>query len=109
VIGDNRKYCVALLTLDAEELEKWAKTENVSLPTREQWTGDERINALMKHEVEAVNQHLASYEQVKYFRILPNDFSPETGELTPSLKVKRKVITQRYGPLIDEMYTSASR
>jgi long-chain acyl-CoA synthetase len=51
-----------------------------------------------------VNKHLASYESIKYFRILDRDFSQETGELTPSLKVKRKVVTERYRDLIDQMY-----
>jgi long-chain acyl-CoA synthetase len=106
VIGDNRKYCVALLTLDAEELAKWAAAERIALPPREQWTQDARLNALMKAEVDAVNAQLAAYEQLKYFRILPHDFSPETGELTPSLKVKRKVITARFAPLIEAMYAT---
>ena len=54
--------------------------------------------------MDEVNRHLASFESIKYFRILPGDFSPESGELTPSLKVKRKVVAQRYGPVIEEMY-----
>jgi long-chain acyl-CoA synthetase len=54
--------------------------------------------------VAAANQHLASYESIKYHRILPHDFSVETGELTPSLKVKRKVINERYHGIIEEMY-----
>ena len=55
-------------------------------------------------DLAAVNQQLASWESVKYVRILPTDFSTETGELTPSLKVKRKVVTERFRNLIDQMY-----
>jgi len=61
---------------------------------------------LIDREVQEVNKQLASYESVKYFRILPRDFSQEAGELTPSLKVKRKVVTERYRDTIEEMYRS---
>jgi long-chain acyl-CoA synthetase len=103
LIGDNRKYCVALVTLDADEIRRWARGEGL--------TGDPvalaahpKVADLVKAEVEAVNQHLASYESVKYFRIVAQDFTQETGELTPSLKVKRKVVNQKYADLIEEMY-----
>jgi long-chain acyl-CoA synthetase len=105
VIGDRRRYCVALLTLDAAEVETWAAKQGISLPAdRAAWAQDERVRALIESEVAAVNRHLASYESVKYFRIVPREFTVETGELTPSLKVKRKVIAERYKDLIDEMY-----
>src|SRR2546430_12623969 len=61
-----------------------------------------RSRALVESEVGEVNRQLASFESIKYFRILPGDFSPESGELTPSLKVKRKVVAERYRPLIEE-------
>ena len=51
-----------------------------------------------------MNRHLASFESIKYFRILPHDFTPEGGELTPSLKVKRKVVAERYRDTIEDMY-----
>jgi len=105
VIGDRRKYCTALLTLDYDEVDAWARQQGVTLPgDRSQWSTDERVAALIDTEVAAANQHLASYESVKYHRILPHDFSVETGELTPSLKVKRKVINERYHGVIEEMY-----
>ena len=63
-----------------------------------------RIRELVERDVQEVNKHLASYESIKYFRILDRDFSQESGELTPSLKVKRKVVTERYRDLIDQMY-----
>ena len=62
------------------------------------------MRALIEREVGEVNRQLASFESIKYFRILPGDFSPESGELTPSLKVKRKVVAERYRPVIEEMY-----
>jgi long-chain acyl-CoA synthetase len=62
------------------------------------------VQKLIEGEVAAVNQQLASWESVKYVRILPTDFSTETGELTPSLKVKRKVVATRYAEVIESMY-----
>ncbi len=105
LIGDRRKYCVALLTLDADEIQAWAKKEGFNLPPKPaDWATDARVTALIDSEVAAANRHLASYESVKYHRVLPHDFSVETGELTPSLKVKRKVVAEKYRDLIQQMY-----
>ncbi len=104
VIGDNRKYCVALITLDADEMGRWAAGHGKNGATAADLAIDPEVTKLIEAEIAEVNRHLASFESIKYFRILPNDFSPETGELTPSLKVKRKVVSERYRPLIEEMY-----
>jgi long-chain acyl-CoA synthetase len=105
VIGDRKKYCVGLVTLDADEVQQWSERQGVTLPAdRAAWCKDERVVKLIESEIEDVNQDLPSYETLKYFRILPTDFSVESGELTPSLKVKRKVIAERYGNVIEEMY-----
>lgn len=105
VIGDNRKYCVALITLDFDEVKRFAETEGIALDARDEAHRHPRIAELIEVEVQAVNKQLASYESIKYFRVLDRDFSQETGELTPSLKVKRKVVTERYRDVIDEMYS----
>lgn len=104
VIGDRRRYCVALITLDAVEVERWAALQGLALGDPEATARNPAIRTLIEAEVAAVNKHLASFESIKQFRILPHDFSTETGELTPSLKVKRKVVAERHGPLIEEMY-----
>jgi len=105
LVGDRRKYCTALITLDADEVQTWATREGVHLPPRrEEWASVPAIHKLIDEEVAAANRRLASYESVKYFRIVPRDFSVDGGELTPSLKVKRKVVFDRYQGLIDEMY-----
>ncbi len=105
LVGDRRKYCTALITLDADEVHGWAARQGVRLPAApEEWATLAPIQQLIEEEVSAVNRQLASYESVKYFRIIPRDFSVEGGELTPSLKVKRKVVFERYRDLIDEMY-----
>jgi long-chain acyl-CoA synthetase len=104
VIGDNRKYCVALLTLDQDEVARTVAAEGLTLASPSEAVAHPRILEIVEREVQAVNGRLASYESVKYYRILPAEFSQETGELTPSLKVKRKVVTERYRELIDQMY-----
>ena len=104
VIGDNRKYCVALLTLDHEEVRRCADAEGIAADSTEELIDHPKIAAAVEAEVQSVNKQLASYESVKYYRVLPHDFSQQTGELTPSFKVKRKVVTERYRDLIDQMY-----
>ncbi|MGH7894139.1 MAG: AMP-dependent synthetase/ligase [Candidatus Binatia bacterium] len=103
VIGDNRKYCTALVTLDFAEIERWAAGQGLQAGPAA-LTAHPSVQALIEGEVAAVNQHLPSWESIKYVRVLPGDFSPETGELTPSLKVKRKVVGQRYADVIESMY-----
>jgi long-chain acyl-CoA synthetase len=106
LVGDNRKYCVALVTLDQDEIQRFAAAEGFTLGSPEEAAQHPRIAELIDREVQAVNKHLAPYESVKYFRILPRDFSQETGELTPSLKVKRKVVAERYKDTIEAMYSA---
>ena len=104
VIGDNRKYCTALITLDQEEVGRWASAQGLRFASPEEMAAHPRVRELIEAEVAAANKELASYESIKYFRILPRDLSTETGELTPSLKVKRKVMAERYRQQIEEMY-----
>ena len=104
VIGDNRKYCVALVTLDADEITRWAKAQGIDARDSAELARHPKVVELIDGEMKEVNRHLASYESLKYFRIVPQDFSQEGGELTPSLKVKRKVVSQKYAGLIEEMY-----
>jgi long-chain acyl-CoA synthetase len=104
LIGDNRKYCVALVTLDPDEIRRWAKAKGIAETDPTALARHPQVVELIEGQVKAANQHLASYESVKYHRIVPNDFSQETGELTPSLKVKRKFVNQKYADLIEEMY-----
>jgi long-chain acyl-CoA synthetase len=104
VIGDNRKYCVALVTLDTEEVTRWAAGRGISFDGPEAMAAHPAVRELVESEVAHVNRELASFESVKYFRILPRELTTETGELTPSLKVKRRVVAERYRRDIEEMY-----
>jgi len=104
VVGDKRKFLSALVTLDPEALEEVFDRNDWKMPSASALPDDERVHDLLQGYVDAVNRDLASYETVKKFKILPEDFTVESGELTPSLKVKRRVIQRRYEEMIDGFY-----
>ncbi len=104
VIGDGRKYCVGLITLDVEAVRAWAAVRALALGNDDELHRRSEIVELISGEVAAVNRDLASFESLKYFHILSRDFTIEAGELTPSLKVKRKVVAERYRDEIEGMY-----
>ncbi|MEU4704690.1 AMP-dependent synthetase/ligase [Nonomuraea dietziae] len=107
VHGDRRNFCTALVTLDMEVVKPWAAAEG--LPDEAEKLRDHpRMREEVAKAVKQVNQTLASYETVKEFAILGTDFSVETGELTPSLKVKRKVVEQHFGDTLDAFYKDAN-
>jgi long-chain acyl-CoA synthetase len=99
VVGDRMKYCVALITLDEQALQALD-----SEPAKA--AGDDRLRSAVQKEIDEVNRNLASFETIKKFAILPRDFSIEGGELTPSLKIKRKVIERKYAGEIAAMADS---
>jgi long-chain acyl-CoA synthetase len=105
VIGDKRKYLTCLLTLDAASLPKLCEQLGVDMLAPEQAVNNQFIINKFQEYLNKVNAELAQFETIKYFRILPHDFSVETGELTPTLKVKRRIITEKYKEIIDSMYT----
>ncbi len=104
LIGDRRQFCVALITLDADEIRRWANARGLDDLDPARLAQHPGVVELIGAEVKAVNQHLASYESIKHFRIVADDFSQDSGELTPSLKVKRKFVSEKYAGLIEEMY-----
>lgn len=102
--GDKRKYIVALFTLNFLAIEEYAKSKNISYQNREALSQDPRVRSLIRSFVAQANTQLASFETIKNFAILPKDFNIDSGELTPSLKVKRKVCDQRYKEILDRLY-----
>jgi long-chain acyl-CoA synthetase len=103
VHGDKRKFLSALVTLNEENARRWAADNG--LPAGEGLHKDPRMVARIQQAIDALNAKQASYATIKRFEILPRDFTQETGELTPTLKVKRKVVTQRYAQLLDSFYS----
>jgi long-chain acyl-CoA synthetase len=104
VYGDRRKYLTALITLSAEEIGKWAEQNGIPEKDLVLLAKNPRVEAMMRGRVDGINRQLASFEQVKKYVLLGPDFTQETGELTPTLKVKRKVVIQKYGSLLDALY-----
>jgi long-chain acyl-CoA synthetase len=107
VHGNNRNFVTALITLDGESLRGWAKGEGLGEQTLEQLAAEPRVRALIQGAVDQLNSKLANYAAVKKFVLVASDFSQEAGELTASLKMKRKVIEQRYKAELDGLYAGA--
>jgi long-chain acyl-CoA synthetase len=101
--GDRRPYPVALITLDEEEIVPWA--EQQGLPTAiVELAGNEQVRELIQKALDDANANYAQVEQIKKFTILDHDLTQETGELTPTLKVKRNIVNDKYAELFDSLY-----
>lgn len=109
IIGDGRKYVSALIVPAFDELRAWAEQRKLTVQSVEDLVNAPEVHAMLEARIEGYQQHLASYEQIKRFVILPRPFSMESGELTNTLKIKRAVINKRYAPLIDAMYAADYR
>jgi long-chain acyl-CoA synthetase len=103
VHGNNRNFCVMLIALDKESVMDWAKSNGLN-GSYEEVAKDPRMHALMKPYVTELNKGLAAYESIKNFAILPRDLSLEDGDLTPSLKLKRKVVETKYKALLEGFF-----
>jgi len=104
VIGEKKKYLAGLCNINLEEAERIAKQEGIPYGKALDLLDDKRFLAIVQKHVDERNTHLAKYEGIKQWRIVKSEFSQDGGELTPSLKVKRKVVHQKYKDLIDQMY-----
>jgi long-chain acyl-CoA synthetase len=107
VHGDKRNFVTALVTLEEEAAMKWAKDHGMNGKSYADVVKTEAARDLLAPYFDAVNKTLARYETIKQFAILPKDLTIEEGELTPSLKVKRKVVEQKYAAVLDKMYEGA--
>ena len=104
VHGDGRNYATALIALDPDALEQWAKAHNLEGESYSELAIDPAVQEYVAGCVEELNSRLNRWETIKDFRILSHDLSVESDELTPSMKVKRKVAEARHRELIDSMY-----
>ena len=104
LVGDRHKFISALLSPNFAALEDWARHHGIEAKSRAELVADSRVLALYDEIVHEVNGSLANFETVKRFRVVAEEWSIETGELTPSMKLKRRVISERYAALIAELY-----
>jgi len=105
VNGDRRKYLTALITLNEHELGAFAARENLAERAPEALAAHAGIRQILSDHIDAINQSLAPYEQVKRFAVLPRDFTEEAGELTPTLKIRRREISKHYQDTIEGLYS----
>jgi long-chain acyl-CoA synthetase len=103
--GDQRPFPVALITLDEEEIPAYAREHGLpeDIPSL---AHEPQVRALIQEALDRANAKYAQVEQVKKFAILDHDLSQETGELTPTLKVKRNVVNEKYAALLDSLYAA---
>ena len=106
VIGDRRKYITALVVIDEENVVKYAQDHKVQYTTFASLTRTEEVIKLISDEVEKVNKQIARVENIRKFRLLDKKLYTEDGEVTPTMKVKRKSIAEQYKNIIEKMYQS---
>ncbi|HEX3072100.1 MAG TPA: long-chain fatty acid--CoA ligase, partial [Ignavibacteriales bacterium] len=105
LIGDRRMFLSALIVPDFEALKEYADSHKIAYQKPEELTKNQEIYNLIDKELTVFSKQLANYERVRKFVLLDSPFSIETGELTPKLSIKRKVVEERYKSLIENMYT----
>ncbi len=107
VIGDRRPYLTAIIMIDHDNVEHFALSHDVRFTNYESLTQAREVIDLIDGEVQAVNQRVARVEQIKKFRLLGKKLSPEDEEVTPTMKLKRKLVLERYAGMIEEMYAGS--
>ena len=108
VLGDKRNYVSALVVPSFPALEQHARENGIPFASREELVSRPEIVAFYEARIQGVNEHLAGYEQIKRFTLMPREFTQDGGELTPTLKIKRRFVEQKYRATIDAMYAGTS-
>jgi len=109
VVGDRRPYVSALVTLDEAELATWADEQGIETHELATLADDPRVRDLIQGVVDDVNADRSRYEQIKRFVILPRDFTMDAGEVTPTLKLKRRVVLDHFADAVDGLYETGER
>ncbi len=107
MLGDRKPYCVALVTINEEAVGKWAAEQGIAYEGYADLASKPEVYDLVWEAVEDLNRRLASYETIKKIHLLDRDFSQETGELTPKMSIKRKVVERTWADVLDRMYQDA--
>lgn len=105
VIGENRKFTSALIVPDFDFIFKWAKIKRLNLKTKDEVVNSPKVKERTWEDIEKYNQHFGKVEQIKKFELLVDDWTVESNELTPTLKLKRKVILEKQKDLIEKIYS----
>lgn len=105
VVGERQPYMAALIVPDFEVLEEHAKEVGIEYDSIEDLVQKDEIQKIYNKEIRSYAKDLASHEKIRDFRVVPNEFTVETGELTPTLKIKRRIVEDKYGYLIDDIFS----
>ena len=106
VFGDLKPYLVAILTADVDAVTEFAREAKISYKTMEELVQNPKVKELYGNRIKELNKNYPPYKTIKYFAVVANDFSIDGGELTPTLKLKRKVILEKYKDLIEDLYAT---
>jgi len=107
VVGDKRKFACVLISPNFVLLEDWARTNDVSFSSRADLVANAKVQSLYEELVESANEKLARFEKLKRVVLVPDEFSPDNGALTPTMKLRRRVVEDRYRRQIDDLYAQA--
>ena len=106
MVGNRRSYPSALIVPNFDSLERWAREKGVGYASREELVDKPEVTEHYKLLINEMSTDLAQFERIKRVAVLPREFTIEAGELTPTMKVKRRVIEQKYKDAIDRLYGS---
>jgi long-chain acyl-CoA synthetase len=107
VVGDRKPYVAALVVLDGEVAPGWASSNGLTFRDLASFSSQPRVVAEVQRAVDDANQHVSNAEAIKRFAVLPEEWTPESDELTPTLKLKRRVIAEKYAGEIARLYGPA--
>jgi long-chain acyl-CoA synthetase len=107
ILGDKRKFAFVIISPNFQILEDWARTNGIAFSSRAELVANPKVQALYEGIVEEINQNLARFEKLKKVLLVPDEFTADNGALTPTLKLRRRVIEERYRAQIDELYAQA--
>jgi len=108
MVGNRRNFASALVIPNFDSLEKWARGKGLAFGNREELVAKAEVQDLVKREIDRFSEDLAQFEKIKKVAVLAREFTIESGELTPTLKVKRRVVEQKFKDVIDKLYEGAA-
>jgi long-chain acyl-CoA synthetase len=104
VVGENQKFAAALIVPNFEHLKVWCEESHISYTTNAEMIKMKAVNDRFRKEVDTYNKFFGDYEKIKRFELLDHEWTIDDGEMTPSLKIRRKIIAEHYKDLIDGMF-----
>jgi long-chain acyl-CoA synthetase len=107
ILGDRRKFASVMISPNFAALEEWARENEIAFTSRAELIGDPKVQALYEGIVAGINGNLARFEKLKRVLLVADEFTPDNGVLTPTMKLRRRVIEERYKKQIDDLYTQA--